>query len=204
MWAGGESYVSAHEFKKVIGKFAPQFYGYGQQDSQELLSYLLDGLHEDLNRVIKKPEVESIDYFGDAKWTVEEQKQHDSEMAPKFFMNYKKRNDSVICDLMVGQYKSTLICPQCKRISIIFDPFLMLSVPVSKTAVNVDEMNLYFIYKDLRRTPIKLTPTLRHNMTVLEFKEALSAQLNVPAKNILLAMMNKLRLECIFEDTETI
>lgn len=23
MWSGGESYVSAHEFKKVIGKFAP-------------------------------------------------------------------------------------------------------------------------------------------------------------------------------------
>jgi len=119
-------------------------------------------------------------------------------------MNYKKRNDSVICDLMVGQYKSTLICPQCKRISIIFDPFLMLSVPVSKTAVNVDELNLYFIFKDLRRTPIRLTPTLRHNMTVLEFKEALSAQLNVPAKNILLATINKLRLESIIEDNETI
>lgn len=55
MWTGSDSYVSAHEFKKVIGKFSPRFYGYAQQDSQELLSYLLDGLHEDLNRIKKKP-----------------------------------------------------------------------------------------------------------------------------------------------------
>jgi len=51
---------------------------------------------------VKKPAVESIDYFGDSKWTEAEQRQQDSEMAPKFFMNYKKRNDSVISDLMVG------------------------------------------------------------------------------------------------------
>lgn len=38
-----------------MGRFAPQFSGYQQQDSQELLAFLLDGLHEDLNRVKKKP-----------------------------------------------------------------------------------------------------------------------------------------------------
>lgn len=38
-----------------VGRFAPQFSGYQQQDSQELLAFLLDGLHEDLNRVKKKP-----------------------------------------------------------------------------------------------------------------------------------------------------
>jgi ubiquitin carboxyl-terminal hydrolase 4/11/15 len=29
--------------------------GYHQHDSQELLAFLLDGLHEDLNRVTEKP-----------------------------------------------------------------------------------------------------------------------------------------------------
>lgn len=38
-----------------VGRFAPQFSGYQQQDSQELLAFLMDGLHEDLNRVKKKP-----------------------------------------------------------------------------------------------------------------------------------------------------
>ncbi len=39
-------------FKQVVGKFAPQFSGYQQHDSQELLAFLLDGLHEDLNRFV--------------------------------------------------------------------------------------------------------------------------------------------------------
>lgn len=42
----------------MIGEFAPRFNGYAQQDSQELTSFLLDGLHEDLNRIIKKPYIE--------------------------------------------------------------------------------------------------------------------------------------------------
>ena len=41
-----------------VGRFAPQFSGFQQQDSQELLAFLLDGLHEDLNRIQKKPYIE--------------------------------------------------------------------------------------------------------------------------------------------------
>lgn len=41
-----------------VGHFASQFLGYQQHDSQELLSFLLDGLHEDLNRVKNKEYVE--------------------------------------------------------------------------------------------------------------------------------------------------
>ena len=36
----------------TIGKYAPRFNGFQQHDSQELLSFLLDGLHEDLNRSV--------------------------------------------------------------------------------------------------------------------------------------------------------
>ena len=38
----------------TICKLAPQFEGTAQQDSQELLAFLMDGLHEDLNRVYGK------------------------------------------------------------------------------------------------------------------------------------------------------
>ena len=48
----------------VVGRFAPRFSGYQQQDSQELLAFLLDGLHEDLNRVKQKPYIEIPDDKG--------------------------------------------------------------------------------------------------------------------------------------------
>lgn len=54
MWSGKDDVVSPFNLKKMIGKFAAQFSGFGQQDSQELISYLIDGLQEDLNLVKKK------------------------------------------------------------------------------------------------------------------------------------------------------
>ena len=40
-----------------VSQFAPRFSGYQQHDSQELVSFLIDGLHEDLNRITNKPSV---------------------------------------------------------------------------------------------------------------------------------------------------
>ena len=42
------SSVSATSLRERVGKFAPQFTGFRQHDCQELLRFLLDGLHEDL------------------------------------------------------------------------------------------------------------------------------------------------------------
>ena len=46
-------------FQVAVGRFKPEFSGYQQQDSQELMAFLLDGLHEDLNRIKSKPYVET-------------------------------------------------------------------------------------------------------------------------------------------------
>ena len=49
-------------FLGSVAKFASlRFTDFQQHDSQEFLSFLLDGLHEDLNRVHKKPYVELKD-----------------------------------------------------------------------------------------------------------------------------------------------
>ena len=64
LWNENYSSVAPRAFKMQVGRFAPQFSGYQQQDSQELLAFLLDGLHEDLNRVKKKPYVELKDADG--------------------------------------------------------------------------------------------------------------------------------------------
>lgn len=82
-----------------------------QHDSQELLAFLLDGLHEDLNRVLKKPFVERLE------WKDGGGKKEFWELAKGSWEGYKKRNDSVIVDLFQGQYRSTLVCPECEKVS---------------------------------------------------------------------------------------
>ena len=42
--------IAPRRLKRVIGEIQQRFSGNQQQDSSELLAFLLDGLHEDLNR----------------------------------------------------------------------------------------------------------------------------------------------------------
>lgn len=61
MWTDSKEVASPFKLKKIIGNYASQFSGFAQQDSQELISYLIDGLQEDLNLVKKKETFESSD-----------------------------------------------------------------------------------------------------------------------------------------------
>ena len=49
--SGQFRYVSPTSFKKTVGRFKSDFAGFDQQDSQELLAFLMEALHEDTNRV---------------------------------------------------------------------------------------------------------------------------------------------------------
>ena len=46
--------------KLIIERVSSQFLGYDQQDAQELLGKLLEGLHEDLNRIREKPKYREL------------------------------------------------------------------------------------------------------------------------------------------------
>ncbi|XP_059300302.1 ubiquitin carboxyl-terminal hydrolase 8 isoform X1 [Lycium ferocissimum] len=124
LWAPGAAPVAPRTFKLKLAHFAPQFSGFNQHDSQEVLAFLLDGLHEDLNRVKNKPYVEAKD--GDDR--------PDEEIADEYWDYHLARNDSIIVDVCQGQYRSTLVCPVCKKVSIMFDPFMYLSLPLPSTS----------------------------------------------------------------------
>lgn len=124
------SYITPREFKYTIGRFSSMFHGYQQQDSQEFLSWLLDALHEDLNRIhnkpyLEKPELKDEDVLNPQAIT---------DLANECWSQHKQRNDSVIIDLFTGLYQSTLVCPTCSKMSVTFDPFndLTLPLPVNK------------------------------------------------------------------------
>ncbi|SBT36283.1 ubiquitin carboxyl-terminal hydrolase 2, putative [Plasmodium ovale wallikeri] len=90
--------------KQAISEKRDEFYGYQQHDSQELLAFLLDGLHEDLNLIRKKPYYEEKLQGGIDK--------PDIEVAEASWKRHKEINNSVIVDLFQGQYRSRLQCPK--------------------------------------------------------------------------------------------
>ena len=115
-----KSIVEPNSFKKHISTFAPQFSGYHQHDSQELLAFLLDGIHEDLNRVKTRPYVEDRDCDGT----------NDEKDAIEAWKNYLRRNKSLVVDLFQGQLRNTCTCLTCGHVNIRFEPFMYLSLPI--------------------------------------------------------------------------
>ncbi|XP_071919335.1 ubiquitin carboxyl-terminal hydrolase 9-like isoform X3 [Coffea arabica] len=163
LWSSGRTPVAPRAFKTKLARFAPQFSGYNQHDSQELLAFLLDGLHEDLNRVKQKPYIETKDSDG----------RPDEEVADEYWRYHKARNDSIIVDVFQGQYKSTLVCPVCNKISITFDPFMYLSLPLPSTATRT--MTVTVFYGDGSGLPMPYTVTVLKHGCCKDLIQALGA-----------------------------
>ncbi|XVE61364.1 hypothetical protein DITRI_Ditri06bG0033600 [Diplodiscus trichospermus] len=147
LWAPGAMPVAPRMFKFKLAKFASQFSGYNQHDSQEFLAFLLDGLHEDLNRVKCKPYIEAKDAEG----------RPNEEMADEYWLNHLARNDSIIVDVCQGQYRSTLVCPICKKVSVTFDPFMYLTLPLPSTTMRAMTLTVFSTDGIMLPTPFTVT-----------------------------------------------
>jgi len=123
LWTAKKRQTSVYPraLKRAIALFAPRFAGTSQQDSQEFLAFLLDGLHEDLNRIKNPPYIEKADVTHE----------HDLNVAAAdAWDSHCKRNQSIVMDTFYGQFKSTCVCPNCKKISVSFDAFNHVSLEI--------------------------------------------------------------------------
>lgn len=183
-------------FKNVIGKYGPSFSGYQQQDSQEFLLFLLDGLQEDLSRIHKKPYIEKPDSTDEMV--------HDPAalraLADKCWDIYKARSDSVITDLFAGMYKSTVVCPVCDKVSIIFDPFnnLTLQLPIESVWSKV----IFFF--PLHSRPIRVGIDIDKNASFMALKECVAEKVGVDPKKTVLVEIYKCRFYKMFDDKKSI
>lgn len=166
LWSCKRHYWDPRKLKDLVSKKNPQFFGYAQHDAHEFLAFLLDGLHEDLNRIRKKPYTETIDSDG----------RPDSVVADEAWAQYKLRNDSVVVDLFQGQFKSKLVCPRCEKVSITFDPFLYMSVPLPKKKRVIP---VKFMWKESYKKPIKYLIQIAQDSTIEKLKEELSKRTRV-------------------------
>lgn len=121
----------------AIGNENSMFKGFQQHDSNELIQFLLDQLHEDLNRVKKKP---FIDEPTDKE--MREANFSDEDLSTLFDDIHLNRNQSVIRDCFFGQFKSTIVCDRCKIPSKKFQPFMTLPVQISSSAF---DLPFYFV-----------------------------------------------------------
>ena len=121
LWGESKSYISPYGFYKTFISYVKIFDDYSQHDSHEMLIYLLEKLHEDLNRNNEKKYIELNE---------KQPEENDIDASNRWWEAYLRRDNSIIMDLFSGQYKSTLRCPFCDKISITYDQFSCLELPI--------------------------------------------------------------------------
>ena len=168
LWYGTEISISPTSFKHVFGKHYKNFEDISQQDSQEFITTLMDSLHEDLNKVKLKPYIENK--------VVEDY--NDNSTANEAWYDYLARNQSVIVDLMHGQYKSVLYCPNCKKYSVTFYPFSMIPLTLPPPKYEVIKFN--YVPYDLEKSVVEGAIKIPKKATVDDMRGEIAKLLKVP------------------------
>jgi ubiquitin carboxyl-terminal hydrolase 8 len=117
LWMNSAMLTSASpgRLKRSIAHLNPQFAGFLQQDSQELLTYFLDGLHEDLSCKSPVQTFESPPTDGNSR--------NMPIAGAHAWETHLQRNNSFVFKTFNGLFRSTCVCPHCNGVSNSFDTF---------------------------------------------------------------------------------
>ena len=101
-------------------------------------------------------------------------------MSNEMYIDFLRRNQSLIVDLFYGQFKSTLYCPNenCNNISTTFDPFLSLSLPLNYKTETF-ELSCLFIFYDISLIPLNLTVTFNSEVTAMAMRNKIAKILKI-------------------------
>lgn len=135
---------------------------------------MLDILHEDLNQVLRKPQIAPEPDYDDT--TPEETYFQRCEAY------YKAFNQSIIHDLFYGRFRSATQCPSCNHLSLKYEPFNMLTLPLKPQVSKEFDfffMHEYFLYSLTRY----ITAALAED-TLASFKQAIASKRGIPADSM--------------------
>ena len=130
------SYIKPKDFNKFLSNTNGQFAQLEANDAKDLLLYLFQAMHSELN------------YFGDKKLkNVPKCNQLIEEESFNFFMTVNNNlNLSIISYLFYGIHKSSTLCQGCNQILYNFQYFQFLSFPTFN--YKDEKFNIYQGFKD--------------------------------------------------------
>jgi len=113
------------ELKSRVSRINSMFSGYNQHDAQEFLKAILEGINDDVNRVVTKPAYKEL--TADPKRKVQ-------DISDEWYNYMLARDNSIITDLFCGQLMSKITCTHCNNESLAFDNFWDLALSFTKTS----------------------------------------------------------------------
>jgi Ubiquitin carboxyl-terminal hydrolase len=139
-------------------------------DSQEFLAFLIDALHESLNKSSNGRYMEIKDYVPG------ESEEDYFKMSEDYL---KSHHDSYIYDLMYGRLKNEIICPGCSHPSLKYDSFSILSLPLASDA---SKQHFFFLgeFKFYELVKVTFLANSREDLRILQAQVCSENALNLP------------------------
>uniref|UniRef100_A0A665UP51 Ubiquitin carboxyl-terminal hydrolase n=1 Tax=Echeneis naucrates TaxID=173247 RepID=A0A665UP51_ECHNA len=107
---------------------APRFKGYQQQDSQELLHYLLDSIRVEETKRVKAGILKAFNNPTEKTADEETKRQVKAYGKEGVKMNFVDR-------IFVGELTNTIMCEECEHISTVKEAFIDISLPIIEERV---------------------------------------------------------------------
>ena len=130
---------SPYEFKEVLSKENPLFAGIAANDSKDLINFLIERFHQELNEVKENNNVNNNNNLTAQNQTNEQ------FMLNTFLQEFKEKFNSPISDLFYGMIETKSQCQRCAIIKYNFQVYSFLEFPLQ-------QVNQY--YYNMNRRPL--------------------------------------------------
>uniref|UniRef100_A0A8C7UGJ3 Ubiquitin carboxyl-terminal hydrolase n=1 Tax=Oncorhynchus mykiss TaxID=8022 RepID=A0A8C7UGJ3_ONCMY len=130
MKESGKGPVNPKTLFNQLCQKAPRFKGYQQQDSQELLHYLLDSMRVEETKRIKAGILKSFNNPTEKTADDETKRQVKAYGKEGVKMNFVDR-------IFVGELTNTIMCEECEHISTVKEAFIDISLPIIEERVSI-------------------------------------------------------------------
>jgi ubiquitin C-terminal hydrolase len=128
---------SPYSFKEVLSKENPLFAGIAANDSKDLINFLLERFHQELNIINNNINNNVNDNLLNLDQT------NENLMLKSFLDEYTQKFNSIISNLFYGILETKSQCKGCNMIKFNFQVFSFLEFPL-------EQVNLYFYNKGKR------------------------------------------------------
>jgi ubiquitin C-terminal hydrolase len=123
MWIENKKVVSPQDVKYSICDLTNIFNNNNQHDSSEFLMFLLNFLHDEINKDKSKG---STSFYEPPK----KENESDISASQRFWNLFKKKNNSIITDLFYGQIRNITRCLSCGHSVTTFEIFNILPIEI--------------------------------------------------------------------------
>jgi len=120
LFLSGQKCIVPEVFKCVIGELNPLFLGNHAADSKDLVFFIIERLHLELNNENKNIQNIQKDFF---QLEIESRNEH--QMLQNFFNDFKLKNNSIISETFYGITRSVMDCKGCGIKKFSFQSFNM-------------------------------------------------------------------------------